>query len=109
MSELDDLVDSVFSKPPQKAKTIQLQLHDDSDDADGGTLQLLMSAITGKGAEKLYGIKSCSDLTKKQHDTLQEYLMSMGFKVDIRCTKTGQNPWDTDDYVENVNIKYHLL
>lgn len=109
MSQLDELVNDVFSKPPQKAKSIQLQLDDDSDDADAGTLQMLMSAITGKGAEKLYNATSCRDLTEKQYHTLQEYLRSMGFEMRVRCTATGLDPWKTDKYVENVKIDYVLL
>ena len=109
MSELDELINTVFSQPPQPPKSIQLQLSDDSDSADGSTLQLIFSAITGKGAEKLFGIQQCNELTKKQYDTLQEYLNSMGFKMDIRCSKTNQNPWDTDDYIENVMITYSFI
>ena len=109
MSDLDDLICTVFSKPPQDPKTIQLQLSDDSDNADVSTLQLIAGAIAGKGAEKLYGVQQCNELTKEQFETLQKYLMSMGFRMDIRCAKTGQNPWETGDYIENVMIKYAFV
>lgn len=106
---LDELVDYVFSKPPQAYKAVQLQLSDDSDVADGGTLQMLMSAITGKGAEKLFGVKSCSELSKGQADKLQEYLHSMGFKMVAKCGDTGDDPWSTTKDFKEVVISYAFV
>lgn len=69
-----------------------------------------MGAIAGKGAAKLYGVRSCQELTKKQMQNLQEYLQSMGFKMVIRCNKTGKDLY-RDDVQEcsAVTISYELL
>lgn len=113
MDELQALVDHVFGGEPKPTNSVQLQVGDDSDVYDPADLQKLLATITYLGANRLYGVEKCEDLTTGQYCVLQSYLRSMGFEMRAECVQDGatggRNPWMTDGDFEDVRVTYELL
>ncbi len=113
MEDLQRLVEHVFTGEPKPEQSVQLQLSDDSDITDDSDLQKVLATITYVGANKLFGVEKCEDLTQEQQCLLQLYLRSMGYEMVAKCMKEGkgetdQNPWVTEDF-QDVKISYRLL
>ena len=73
---LDELVQLVFSKPPQAPKTIQLQL--DEDAADTSIIPEVFAEIAMRGARRLFSLTDVIEITEQQTKTLDQYMRSMG-------------------------------
>ncbi len=119
MEDLQRLVEHVFTGEPKPEQSVQLQLSDDSDITDDSDLQKVLATITYVGANKLFGVEKCEDLTQEQQCLLQLYLRSMGYEMVAKCMfpdanqrdgrgETDQNPWVTEDF-QDVKISYRLL
>ena len=113
MEDLQRLVDHVFTGEPKPEMSVQLQLSDDSDITDATDLQKLLATITYVGANKLFNVEKCEDLTQEQYCMLQLYLRSMGYEMVAKCMRDGQgeteqNPWATEDF-QDVKVSYRLL
>jgi hypothetical protein len=104
--ELHEIVDYIFTKPPQDPKTIQLSLTSESADQfstpeDRETMALeIFSTIAFMGCQKILGIEdqfsptSLLQMSRDHRDLLQKYMNSMGVALNITCNEAGLDPWE---------------
>lgn len=103
-TEMNDIVEHVFSKPPGDPKTIELSLTEESADQfsteeEREEMALeIFSQIAIMGARKLFAQPeqpfSLLQLTREQYAHLQKYMNSMGVKLIITCNEDRADPWD---------------
>lgn len=97
---MDEIVESIFSKPPGEKSSIELQLEDvTAEIAERGFIEQfifnILFLITYKGMKKLYGNdKEIITLTESEVELLKEYVRSYGYDMIIRGNNTDRDPWD---------------
>ena len=103
---LDELVRLVFSRPPQRPKTIQLQMDVDCQEPD--VIPLIFSDIALRGARALFGIEDVMTLNREQARLVDEYMRSMGVTMKITCNFTGEDPYEMSDQaaVQSIQISF---
>ena len=89
---LDELVEMVFSKPPQTPKSIQLQLDDGN--ADESVIPEIFAHIASRGAKRLYRVTNIMHLNEDQANTLEKYMQSMGVTMIVTCNFSDESPFD---------------
>lgn len=96
---LDEIVESIFSKPPGPKRSIQLQLEEYTADlaqkqgVDDFVFNILC-LLTFKGMQRLYGHKNLLELTNNEFNTIQKYIESCGYKLQVYGNDTNENPWE---------------
>lgn len=80
---------NIFSKPPGKKNSIQLQLEDRTADiANKKGVDLfivnILSIITMHGVEILFGHRQLLQLTESNFNLLQQYVNSYGYHINKR-------------------------
>ena len=98
-SNIDEIVEQIFSKPPGPPNSIQLQLEEQtaeiaSQDGVENFIFSILCMITVKGIEKLYGHKEIHALTEKQIHVIKRYVESYGYKLKIYANDTEFDPWE---------------
>lgn len=110
---IDDLVEVIFSKPPQPAKSLQFQLSGDSaDSADPRKLQDICHYIAAKGIMMLYKISNVLEIDRSQANTIIKYMASIGVDMHITCNLTDSSPYDMldrEEEVKSIQLKYTFL
>ena len=86
--ELNQLVDTIFSKQPQHQKSIQLEFLNDLDNKD--LFEFLISIFT-EGSKIKYGtnindkiIVNLNNWSNKELDTMKDYFKSISFILDVK-------------------------
>jgi hypothetical protein len=83
-----EIVDAIFTKPPQEACSLRVEL---SEYSNGNLFHLLMD-IMMQGAKCLFGNDiSVHNISLKQFDILNQYIRSFGFNIKHNFTKTPNN------------------
>ncbi len=110
---INDVVDLIFSKPAQPAKSLEFQLQGDTADAaDVGKLQDVCHFIAMKGVMKLYGISNLLEIDRAQASKVVEYMASIGIKMHITCNMTDVSPYDVLDgggALQSIQLKYTFI
>lgn len=97
-SNIDEIVEQIYSKPPRPPNSIQLQLEEQTADialkgVDNFVFSILCM-ITVKGIEKLYGHKDIHKLTENEINNIKLYVKSYGYKLNIYANDTEFDPWE---------------
>lgn len=112
-STINDIVDIIFSKPAQPAKSLQFQLEGDSaDSSDASKLQDICHFIAMKGVMKLYGISNLLQIDCAQASKIMEYMASIGIKMHITCNMEDSSPYDVSDRgeaLQSIQLKYTFI
>ena len=95
---LEEFVEKVFSKPPQKPKTIQLVLEDYTREiAENNTANVIFDIllrIFSLGVKKLFGDGlDISDIDKDRMYLLYQYFMSFGFVIHTDFVDISYKLW----------------
>lgn len=85
-----EIAEMIFRKPPGKKNSIQLQLEEHTANiANNQGIDLfiinILSLITLHGVEILFGHRQILQLTEKDFNLIQEYVMSYGYKINKRA------------------------
>lgn len=107
---LDELVEMVFSKPPQTPKSIQLQLDDGN--TDESVIPEIFAHIASRGAKRLFRVTNIMHLTEDQANTLGKYMQSMGVTMIVSCNFSGESPFDVvgrNGDVHSVQVSFRWL
>lgn len=98
-SNIDEIVEHIFSKPPGPPNSIQLQLEEQTaeialEDGVENFIFSILCMITVKGIEKLYGHKEIHNLTEEKINFIKLYVESYGYKLKIYANDTEFDPWE---------------
>ncbi len=96
---LDEIAESIFSKPPGPPNSVQLQLEEVTADIaeKEGVEEFIFNIlylITFKGIKKLYGYTSVQELTEPQFQNIQKYVNSYGYIITLEANNTNKTPWE---------------
>lgn len=117
MDNIDEIADAIFSKPPGAPHSVQLQLEDvtaqmaEQEGVENFIFNILC-LLTFKGMEKLYGHKNMLTLTENQFETVQAYVASYGYKLEVVANDTDETPWELqrrDIRIVRYNISFDKL
>lgn len=99
-SELTDVANHVFRRPPGPPKSVVLQLTEESADQflhePNASPELeLFTDLACLGVRILFG-QDCNiaTLSREQFAFLQKYMNSMGVTLIVRCNDDGADPWE---------------
>ena len=99
-TELTEIADHVFRRPPGPPKSVVLQLTEESadqfiQDPTASPELELFTDIARLGVKILFGDDcNIAQLTRDQFALLQRYMHSMGVALIIRCNEDGVDPWE---------------
>ena len=112
-SSVNDIVDIIFSKPAQPAKSLEFQLDGDTaDSADASKLQDICHFIAMKGVMKLYGVSNLLEIDRAKASKIAEYMASIGVKMHITCNLSDASPYDVLDRgeaLQSIQLKYTFI
>lgn len=99
-TELKQVADCIFRKPPAPPKTIVLQLTEESsnqfvNDPNASPELEFFTDMARYGVAILFG-ENCNiaNLSRDQFALLQKYMNSMGVALCIKCNADSCDPWD---------------
>jgi len=88
---VQDVINAVFSKPPQEPCTYQILMPVKYNKNDANSFQYLMGILVG-GAKRLYGETIIpSAISNTQFKTLQKYMLSLGYQIKHNYTYNDQS------------------
>ena len=112
-STINDIVDIIFSKPAQPAKSLQFQLEGDSaESADASKLQDICHFIAMKGVMKLYGVSNLLEIDRAKASKIAEYMASIGVQMHITCNLSDTSPYnvlETGEALQSIQLKYTFM
>ena len=101
---ISQFVEQVFAKPPAAACTYNLASFTKTSNDDRVNMFPILMNILIHGAKKLYGPEiTPQSITSKQYETLQLYMMSLGYQIKYNYTYK-QDQDNTFTIPERVNI-----
>ncbi len=112
--QFKELVEYIFSKPPQDENTICLNLSDDSQDQflnspeqTDAILEFYVD-IAIEGCKILFGENILiTSLSEDQFNLLQKYMRSMGHKLVVKANDGNDTPWNLlakNETIEKIRI-----
>lgn len=99
MDNIDEIAEAIFSNPPGAPHSIQLQLEEvtaqmaEQQGVENFIFNILC-LLTFKGMERLYGHKNIMNLTETEFQTVQSYVASYGYKLEINANDSNNTPWE---------------
>lgn len=113
-TNLNEIAKSIFGKPPQGVKSIQLELEENSalqaestGDLDKTVCDIVLY-LTINGIELLFGHRDIMTLSQKQYDLVCEYTRSYGYNIGVYANHTDETVWDVvakNGVVNTVELK----
>lgn len=113
-TNLIEIANSIFKKPPQGIKSIQLELEETSAleaEGSGGldkTVCDIVLFLTINGIEILFGHRDIMSLTQDQYELVCEYTRSYGYDIAVYANKSQETVWDVvakNGVVNTVELK----
>lgn len=91
-TSVQNIVDTVFSKPPQEPCSYNLVVTDSPFDDVRITMFPFLMEILVTGAKKLFGNDiTPHQLTSEQFDKLQSYMLSLGYQIKYNYSHNSNN------------------
>ena len=111
---INEIANSIFTRPPGLPNSIQLQLEDVTADiaqqegVDNFIFNILY-LITFRGIEILFGHRKVHTLTENEYMLLTEYVRSYGYHLIVHANNSTNTPWDLikqGQTLENYQISF---
>lgn len=114
-TNLKQIAQAIFSKPPGPPKSIQLELEEESCETNGNlskTISDIILFLTINGIEILFGHRNLELLSYNDFLLLKKYINSYGFEPIITGNDAPFTPWyliEQNIPVTRINIAFKYI
>ena len=108
-NNLIEIAQAIYSKPPGKKNTVQLQLDEETyNESDKYIVFEILYLITFYGIRILYGDVKITELSKEQFRNVKRYVRSYGYDL-IVLNENKEDPWESTSNTNKVGVFFNKV
>jgi hypothetical protein len=111
-TNLMEIANTIFSKPPAPKCSIELQLEDTTVEMSSDlnkTISDILLFLTINGVEILFKTRDLTSLTQTQFTLLSEYINSYGYQVNVTANDTEFSPWGISEPLLKIDVSFSRI